>query len=67
MLATSLQHVLEDDLALELCFFATGEIDLLDFFVDVPFFVRQEEVVVSAATDERFFFEATKTLFDTSA
>ena len=49
VLALPRQHILEDDLALELGFLAAGEIDLLDLLVDVPFFIGQEEIAVSAA------------------
>ena len=67
MLATALQHILENDLALEFRFLAAGKIDLLDLLVDVPFFIGQEEVLVPATADKRFFFKASQTCLNASA
>src|SRR5262249_24631195 len=61
------QDVLKDDFALELGLSTAREIDLLDLLVDIPLFVRQKEVVVSAPVDKRLFFQPTQAVLDAAA
>ena len=67
MLALPLQHVLENDFALELRLLAVRQIDLLDLLVDVSLFVGQEKVQVPAAADEGLALQPTEARFDAAA
>ena len=62
MLALAFEHLLEDQLAQELGFFAATQFDIFNLAVDVPLFVGEEEVHITAAADERFPFEALQAL-----
>ena len=64
MLALAFEHLVKDQLAQELGFFAATEFDVFNLAVDVPFFVGQEEGHLTAATEQRLPFEPLQALGD---
>jgi hypothetical protein len=57
VLALSLQDVFKNNLTEKLRLLTAGQLDVLDFLVDVALFVGQEGVDVTVPADQRFLLE----------
>src|SRR5207245_7986405 len=64
MLPLTFEHLVKDQLAQQLGFCTATQFDVFHLTVDVPFLVGQEEVLLTAAADQRLPFEPLQALTD---